>query len=78
MLVVVMLFVGFFNEFVADGVFKYTMLSNVACLRCGYMVFGRFDGYFREVFQRFGTRFVSAIAHAFRLWFLEMTAWFGV
>ena len=54
------------------------MLDGVAFLRCGYMVFGRFDGYFGEVFLRFGTRFVSAIAQAFRIWFLEMTSWFGV
>jgi hypothetical protein len=36
-------------------------------------VFGRFDDYFIGVLQRFGARFVSAIARAFRLWFLEIT-----
>lgn len=52
-------------------------LSALNCRReakCNYTVFFcRFDDYFRGVFQRFDTRFDSAIAQAFILWFLEMT-----
>jgi hypothetical protein len=39
-------------------------------------VFGRFDGSFGGVYQRFSKRFVFATARVFRRWFLEMAFWF--
>jgi hypothetical protein len=63
-------FCGFYSMSLLMMWFSNTwMLDGVTCLRCGYMVFGRFDGYFGQVFLWFGTRFVSSFAQAFRISF---------